>query len=114
MLHLSRFPAFVTAVAWERRGDNLYYYRSVREGEKVRKEYVGRGEIAEALAHADETIRRSRAERLRRDAAELERVRALVSCADELHETAEVLARAEMVAAGYHRHKGEWRRRRNA
>jgi hypothetical protein len=101
-------------MAWERRGESLYYYRSVREGEKVRKEYVGRGEIAEALAHADETIRRSRAERIRREDEELERVRLLVSCADELHETAEALARAEMVAAGYHRHKGEWRRRKNA
>jgi hypothetical protein len=78
-----------------------------------KEKYVGTGEIAELVAHADETIRRTRAERRERVRAELEEARGLASAADELNETAEILARAEMVAAGYHRHKGEWRRRRD-
>jgi hypothetical protein len=100
-------------VAWERRGGNLYYYQSERVDGRVRKKYVGTGEIAELVAHADETIRRTRAERRERVRAELEEARGLASAADELNEAAEILARAEMVAAGYHRHKGEWRRRRD-
>ena len=70
--------------------------------------------MAELVAHADETIRRTRAERLERERAKLEAARSLASSADELHEAAEILAAAEMLAAGYHRHKGQWRRRRDA
>jgi hypothetical protein len=42
-------------MAWEARGGRsyYYYYRSIRDGERVRKEYVGTGEPAEAIAHAD-------------------------------------------------------------
>jgi hypothetical protein len=101
-------------VAWERRGDNLYYYQAEREDGQVRKKYLGAGEIAELVAHADETIRRTKTERRERERAELEEARCLASAADELHGAVEVLAHAELVAAGYHRHKGEWRRRRDA
>src|SRR3954452_5367433 len=101
-------------MAWERRGGNLYYYQSEREDGRVRKRYIGTGEIAELIAHADETIRRTRAGRRERERAELEEARGLASAADELHEAAEILARAELVAAGYRRRKGQWRRRRDA
>jgi hypothetical protein len=54
-------------------------------------------------------------ERLRiRIDAELDEARSLASAGGELYEAVEVLAVAELVAAGYHRHKGEWRMRRRA
>jgi hypothetical protein len=99
-------------VAWERRGSNLYYYQSERVDGRVRKKYVGAGEVAQAIAHADETIRRSRAAQSERGRVELEEARTLVSAGEELCEAADILAVAELVAAGYHRHKGQWRRRR--
>jgi hypothetical protein len=101
-------------MAWERRGSNLYYYQSQRVYGRVRKRYVGSGEVAEGVAYADKTIRRTRAERRQRDWAQLEEARGLAAAGDELHEAVEILARAEMVAAGYHRHKGQWRMRRRA
>jgi hypothetical protein len=101
-------------VAWERRGSNLYYYQGEREGGRVRKKYIGAGEIAEAIAHADETIRRSRAERRRRARAEVEEAEGLASMAEEAEGAAEVLALSQMLAAGYHKRKGEWRQRRDA
>ncbi len=67
--------------------------------------YSPRGRSAKAKP------REARAERERED---LEGARGLATAADELHEAAETLARAELVAAGYHRHKGEWRLGRDA
>jgi hypothetical protein len=101
-------------MAWERRGSNLYYYQSQRVDGRVRKKYVGTGDVAEMIAHADETIRRSRAARSERARVELEETRTLASVGEELCEAADILAVAQLVAAGYHRHKGEWRMRRRA
>jgi hypothetical protein len=78
----------------------------------VRKRYVGRGEVAELVAHADETRRAVRERRRRDERAELERAREISEAGAELDAAAKVLARAVLVAAGYHDHKGEWRRRR--
>ncbi len=99
-------------MAWERRGDGLYYYRSEREDGRVRKRYVGRGEVAQLVARADQTGRAVRERRRRDERAQLERAREISEAGAELDAAAEVLARAEMVAAGYHNPKGEWRRRR--
>jgi ClpP class serine protease len=101
-------------VAWERRGSNLYYYQGERQGGRVRKRYVGTGELAHIIAHAEETRRRVWAERKAKERTELDEARSLASAGDELYEAVEVLAVAEVVAAGFHRHKGQWRWRRGA
>jgi hypothetical protein len=101
-------------MAWERRGSNLYYYQSQRVDGRIRKKYVGTGDVAEGVAHADETIRRSRAARSERARVELEEARTLASAGEELCEAADILTVAQLVAAGYRRHKGEWRMRRRA
>jgi hypothetical protein len=101
-------------MAWERRGSNLYYYQSQRVNGRVRKKYVGAGELAQTIAHADETIRQSRAAQSERARVELEEARTIASAGEELCEAADILAVAQLVAAGYHRHKGQWRRRRRA
>jgi hypothetical protein len=103
-------------MAWERRGSDLYYYQGEREDGRVRKKYIGPSgaEIAEVIAHADETIQRSRAERRRRARAEIEEAEDLATMAEEAEGAAEVLARSQMLVAGYHKRKGEWRRKRDA
>jgi len=102
-------------VAWERRGgDGVYYYKIERQGGRVRKRYIGNGELAHIIAHADETRRRVWAKRKAIERAELDEARSLASAGGELYEAVEVLAVAELVASGYHRHKGEWRMRRRA
>jgi hypothetical protein len=100
-------------MAWEKRGGKLYYYRSIRDGEQIRKEYVGSGEIAEVLARGDELIRHKQAEVRDREREEVERFEALAAPVVELSDISEVLVRAYLVAGGFHRHKGEWRRERN-
>ena len=98
-------------MAWEsRKRGGLYYTRSRREEGRVVREYVGGGLAGELAAEADRIGRERReAEDLRRR-GELERLQALAAAVAEVEEAARVLARAHLVAAGYHRHKGEWRR----
>lgn len=118
MLHILTLPYLVTEVshvAWERRerGTGPYYYQSERgEAGRVRKRYVGAGDIAEVIAHNDETRRRAREAGRKQGRKELERMGALATPVLELDEAAAVLVRAHLIAAGYHRHKGEWRRAR--
>jgi hypothetical protein len=114
VLHEFNLPAFVTAMAWEQRErGGRYYYQSERDEDgKVRKRYIGSGELAELIAHAEETRRRAREAKRDREREELERAEALAAPVLEVDEAAEVLARAVLLASGYHRHKGEWRRER--
>jgi hypothetical protein len=105
-------------MAWEtRKGGGRYYTRSRREGGRVVREYVGSGPFAELVAEMDQVARDEREDRARRDRGERERERekmeALIAPSVELGAAAEVLATAELVAAGYHEHKGEWRRERS-
>ena len=102
-------------MGWEpRERGGLYYTRSRREGGRVVREYLGAGEFAEALARSDEAIRRARQMKRERGLAEAERLRELAAPVLRLDEAADELLRAELVAAGFHRHKGVWRRGRNA
>jgi crotonobetainyl-CoA:carnitine CoA-transferase CaiB-like acyl-CoA transferase len=101
-------------VAIEKRDGNLYYYRSVRRGDKVHKVYVGAGELGR-IAHERDLISRAIEEgREQEERREREKLEALTAPVAELEEVAEVLARAHLIAAGCHRHKGEWRRERRS
>ena len=99
-------------MALERRNGNLYYYRSVRDGKKVRKVYWGSGELAR-IAHEREIMNRAARQHEQQESAkELERLEALAAPVLELSEAAEILARAHLIDAGYRRRKGEYRRAR--
>jgi hypothetical protein len=101
-------------VTLERRNGRLYYYRSVRDGEKVRKVYVGAGEVARICSETDILQRSSRRAQRERERAELERLEGLVAPLEEVSEAAKVLLRAHLVDGGYRKRKGEWRRARSA
>jgi hypothetical protein len=102
-------------VGWEsRERGGPYYTRSRREGGRVVREYVGGGLLGRLASEADRIERERREAEKRRRRQELEHLRGLSAPVLELSEAAEVLTRAELIAAGYHRHKGEWRRGRNA
>jgi hypothetical protein len=100
-------------VAWEERErGGRYYTRSRREGGRVVREYVGGGPAGELAAEADRERRELAEEQREREREELERLKALAAPVLEVSEAAEILAHAHLVAAGYHRHKGEYRRAR--
>jgi hypothetical protein len=99
---------------WERRErGGLYYTRSKKANGKVVREYVGGGVFGELAARMDALDRRRREEEAAAWKEERERMEALDGLTEELYETAEVLAKAALLAAGYYQHKrGGWRKRR--
>jgi hypothetical protein len=100
-------------MAWETRGNRRFYYRSKRINGKVVKEYVG-GDDPETRLIA-ELDRQNRAKRQEA----IEAVRRTQNRLDEATKpltvfitNLDVLVQAELLAAGFHDHRGEWRRRR--
>jgi hypothetical protein len=103
-------------VAWEKRKrGGRYYTRSRRSPEdgRVVREYVGTGALAEIVAASERTKRELAQAERKREKTELESLEALIAPVLELSEAAEILAHAHLIAAGYHRHKGEYRRARD-
>jgi hypothetical protein len=92
----------------------LYYYRSVRQGDRVRKEYCGGGMLGQVAAQLAEI------ERLRKEEAatywreERECLEESTAFLCELEEATNILTRALLLASGCHKHKGEWRRLRES
>jgi len=99
-------------VGLEKRNGRVCYYKSRRDGEKVRKVYVGAGDFARGAAKLDEAERLKREEETTRWKKEKERLEASTAFLQELEEAAEVLVRAHLLASGCHQHKGQWRRQR--
>ena len=101
-------------MAWEtRQRGGRYYTRSVREGGRVRREYIGIGETAALIAACDERDREARWLARTADRADRQRIEHVDAALAELDALTDALARLALVAAGYHRHhRGEWRKRR--
>src|SRR5580704_11255678 len=103
-------------MAWEVRGGRRYYYRSVREGGRVRRVYVGTGPVAEAAAEFDALARANRngvRERSKAAGGDWQiRLAAALGPLRRLDALAGALAALALVEAGYHRpNRGDWRRR---
>jgi hypothetical protein len=100
-------------MGWKQINGRSYYYRSVREGSRVRSEYFGTGEVASLVSQIDminrydrETERRAwKGEKGQADAEDRE--------LSDWFDGIAAVADAAMIAAGFHKHhRGEWRRRR--
>lgn len=103
-------------MGWEERRGRRYYYRKRRVAGRVVSQYVGTGPAAEALAAVD-TARRARdvADRMLAREQEQRAQEALRQAAAEeatLDRIIADLTRATLLVAGWHTHKGLWRRRR--
>ncbi len=100
-------------MSWEtRNGRGRYYTRSRRVGGRIGREYIGCGPIAELIAESDRQEReRKRAEAAGRAARQAQDA-ALDAQIDEVCGLANLLARGVLLAAGFHHHHGQWRKRR--
>jgi hypothetical protein len=90
-----------------------YYYRSVRDGDRVRKLYIGRGPQAEALARQ---VAERRQAKLAEQEAWQRHLSQILSAEQHLQDVIELvdqMVRVVLLGAGCHEHHGEWRRRRH-
>jgi hypothetical protein len=99
-------------MGWERKRGRLYYYRKVREGGHVRSQYMGTGLLAQMSAEADNDKRRERAARRAADRATRQAEALIDRQLADAESALMAMTHATLVAAGCHRHNGQWRRRR--
>ena len=92
----------------------MYYYRSVRSGDRVKKEYCGGGRLGRLAAQIDEVERQQRVEESNYWNVEKERLEENTAFLQEIEEAAQILVRAHLLTSGCHQHKGQWRRERGA
>jgi hypothetical protein len=95
-------------MAWKRG----YYYRVRKVGGRVVREYVGTGRVAELAAQLDAIERETREAEAAAWRAEKARLEALDADVAALIEVTDLAAAAALLAAGYHQHKRQWRRKR--
>jgi hypothetical protein len=95
----------------EQRKGNLYYYHKRRVGNKVISEYGGKGEVVEFAAALQERRKRDREQqREMMQPANLAEIDANLNILDK---HLNLMVSSSLLLAGFHRHKRQWRRRRN-
>jgi hypothetical protein len=103
-------------MAWEQRKDsaNRYYYRSLRAKDgRVVKTYHGTGHRGALAADADRLKRVEQSLQLQRHRALLYNIQHVAGPLAELCEACDLITEAALLAAGYHNHRGEWRKKRH-
>ena len=99
-------------MGWEQRGNQSYYYRKERVGSQVRSVYVGRGEPAILISRLVEVQREEVRERFEKQRLELARLDQLKREIEGASTLVENMTQASLIAAGFHTHKRQWRKKR--
>lgn len=100
-------------MAWEQRGNSLYYYRKRRNGKQVSSEYVGSGPMARLVSDLDQEERDEQKHTSTQWHRQKQEVRSVELDLAQLHEMTNHLIKATLLVSGYHPHKGQWRKKRN-
>jgi hypothetical protein len=103
-------------MAWEQRTNTSgrYYYRSRRlPNGCVVKEYCGTGQRGARAAEADRLRQAEQSVERQRRHDLLEHVQRVAAPLVILCKQNNVIIEAALLAAGYHRRKGEWRKKRH-
>jgi hypothetical protein len=100
-------------MAWETRGNNAYYYRKKKVNGKVVSEYVGKGLVAQEIASMDSAERQERNIKLDAIKKEKNELELLNSRTTQSISATKRMVESFLILAGFHKHKGQWRRMRN-
>ena len=99
-------------MGWKTINGRRYYYKSEREGGRVKTTYFGAGESGLLISLLESEDRAEReAERDQRQ-AEREEYATEEKAVAEWFDDVQDMADAAMIAAGFHTHKRQWRRKR--
>jgi len=93
-------------MSWEQRGKKKYYYRKKRVGNRVYSIYLGNEKQAKVIAEKYEARKKAR-EEVRQWLYAIDDEEKKV---DKMVEDAELVVNALAILAGYHCHKGQWRK----
>ncbi len=93
---------------WKKRGSKSYYYHSQRINGHVINKYLGRAHAAQTDAQRAAALSDERA----RERAESEKYDYMFEQYDNVQSHINLLVDVHMVLAGYHKHKGQWRKKR--
>jgi hypothetical protein len=99
-------------MGWKTIKGRRYYYKSEREGGRVKSTYFGAGEAGTLMASMlaiEREEREAERDELREQRREFDAEETAVS---EWFDEVQAVADAAMIAAGFHKHKGQWRRKR--
>ena len=96
-------------MGFETRRGKLYYYRKRRDGVRVVSEYVGGGMVAALCSQLDDAERAEAEARRATERGGREAEEALDKLLDTIGAALRTGAGLEMIAAGCHNHKGQWR-----
>ena len=99
-------------MGWEKRGSGQYYYRKKRVNGRVVSEYVGSGIFAEATQMLDQIEKEKTDLEKIEQQIEKEKVIAMDQAIDQNLESIGELIKSTLIAHGYHKVKGEWRKKR--
>jgi hypothetical protein len=105
-------------MAWEKRGERSYFYRTIRHGGGWRRVYYGTGPVGQFAAEVDALRRAENQAFVAAAQTARARLEEVISQTLELQRGCELLTSAVLFLAGYHRasrHRWRpWRHGRNA
>lgn len=97
-------------MGFENRNGKRYYYRKVRDGNRVKSEYVGTGEYADMLAQLDRMSAAKRARDYIKSLYEKNDLEETDRELDELESDIKTLVDSFLVSKGFYKTKSrEWR-----
>ncbi len=99
-------------MGWEKRGSGQYYYRKKRVNGRVVSEYVGSGILAEATQMLDQVEKGKADLEKAEQQIDKEQAAAIDQAIDQNLVSIGDLIKSTLIAYGYHKVKGEWRKKR--
>jgi hypothetical protein len=99
-------------MGWKTINGREYYYKSERQGGRVKTTYFGAGESGLLISLLDAEDREEKEENRKQRRAEREEFALEEKSIGDWFDGIQAEADAAMIAAGFHRHKGQWRRKR--